>query len=51
MSKCRRHFTADQKGEIVRRHSSVREPVSNLAELLPDEWLKTHPEPRRRWSR
>jgi hypothetical protein len=23
----------------------------NLVELLPDEWLKTHPDARRRWSR
>ena len=32
MSKSRRHFTADQKAEIVRRHLSGKEPVSKLAE-------------------
>ncbi len=32
MSKSRRHFTAQQKADIVRRHLSGKEPVSNLAE-------------------
>ena len=27
------------------------EPLHDLSELLLDEWLKTHPEARRRWSR
>jgi transposase len=32
MSKTRRHFTAEQKAEIVRRHLAGKEPVSNLAD-------------------
>jgi transposase len=32
MSKARRHFTAEQKAEIVRRHLAGKEPVSNLAD-------------------
>ena len=32
MSKTRRHFTAEQKAEIVRRHVAGKEPVSNLAD-------------------
>ena len=31
-SKPRRHFTPAQKAEIVRRHLSGKEPVSNLAD-------------------
>jgi len=34
MSRARRHFTADQKAEIVRRHLAGKEPVSKLAEEL-----------------
>lgn len=30
----RRHFTPEQKAEIVRRHLSGKEPVSQLAEEL-----------------
>jgi len=26
-------------------------PPNDLSKLLPDVWLKTHPEARRRWSR
>ena len=32
MSKTRRHFTPEQKAEIVRRHVVGKEPVSNLAD-------------------
>ena len=32
MTKRRRHFTAAQKAEIVRRHVAGKEPVSQLAE-------------------
>lgn len=32
MSRKRRHFTGEQKAEIVRRHLSGKEPVSKLAE-------------------
>ena len=32
MSRTRRHFTPEQKAEIVRRHLAGREPVSNLAD-------------------
>ena len=32
MRPTRRHFTADQKAQIVRRHLSGKEPVSNLAD-------------------
>jgi transposase-like protein len=31
MSKTRRHFTAEQKAEIVRRHVAGKEAVSDLA--------------------
>lgn len=34
MSKTRRHFTAEQKAHIVRRHLADKEPVSKLAEEL-----------------
>ena len=46
MSKTRRHFTAEQKAEIVRRHLAGKEPVSNLADefgLQPSlihNWVK-----------
>lgn len=32
MSQTRRHFDAEQKAQIVRRHLSGKEPVSKLAE-------------------
>jgi transposase len=32
MSRTRRHFTPEQKAEIVRRHVAGKEPVSNLAD-------------------
>lgn len=32
MSRPRRHFTAEQKAEIVRRHLSAKEPISKLAD-------------------
>jgi len=34
MSRSRRHFTPEQKAEVVRRHLSDKVPVSNLAEEL-----------------
>ena len=34
MSSTRRHFTAEQKAQVVRRHLSAKEPVSNLADEL-----------------
>ena len=34
MSQTRRHFTPAQKSEIVRRHVSGKEPVSDLADEL-----------------
>ena len=46
LSKPRRHFSAPQKAEIVRRHLSGKEPVSNLADefqLQPTQihaWVK-----------
>ena len=46
MSQTRRHFTPDQKAQIVRRHLSGREPISNLADefgLQPSQihnWVK-----------
>jgi transposase-like protein len=46
MSQTRRHFTPDQKAEIVRRHLSGKEPISNLADefgLQPSQihnWVK-----------
>ena len=30
----RRHFSADQKAQVVRRHVADREPISKLAEEL-----------------
>jgi len=32
MSKTRRHFTAEQKAEVVRRHLAGKEAVSDLAD-------------------
>jgi len=46
MSRTRRHFSAPQKAEIVRRHLSGKEPVSDLADefhLQPTQihaWVK-----------
>lgn len=34
MSRKRRHFTAEQKAEVVRRHLSGKETVSDLADAL-----------------
>lgn len=34
MSRARRHFTAEQKAEVVRRHLADKIPVSNLADEL-----------------
>lgn len=34
MNKKRRHFTAEQKAQIVRRHLAGKEPVSQLADEL-----------------
>jgi transposase len=34
MSQTRRHFTAEQKAEIVRRHLAGKEAVSDLADEL-----------------
>lgn len=34
MSRTRRHFTAEQKARIVRRHLAGKEPASKLAEEL-----------------
>ncbi len=32
MTRSRRHFTAEQKAEVVRRHLADKVPVSNLAD-------------------
>ncbi len=42
MSKSRRHFTAEQKAEVVRRHVSGKEPVSNLADELHVQPTQIH---------
>ena len=34
MTRTRRHFTADQKAEVVRRHLAGKQPVSDLADEL-----------------
>lgn len=34
MSRTRRHFTAEQKAQVVRRHLAGKEAVSDLAEEL-----------------
>lgn len=34
MSGARRHFSAEQKAQVVRRHLAGKEPVSKLAEEL-----------------
>ena len=46
MDQTRRHFTPEQKADIVRRHVSGKEPISNLADefgLQPSQihnWVK-----------
>ncbi len=46
MNKTRRHFTGEQKAQIVRRHLGGKEPVSKLAdefEVQPSQiplWVK-----------
>jgi transposase len=34
MSRTRRHFSSEQKAQVVRRHLSDKEPVSKLADEL-----------------
>jgi transposase-like protein len=34
MNRTRRHFTAEQKAEVVRRHLAGKQPVSDLADEL-----------------
>jgi len=34
MSRTRRHFSAEQKAQIVRRHLADKQPISQLAEEL-----------------
>jgi transposase len=42
MSRKRRHFSADQKAQIVRRHLANQEPVSKLAEELQVQPSQIH---------
>ena len=42
MSKSRRHFSAEQKAEVVRRHVSGKEPISNLADELRVQPTQIH---------
>ena len=42
MSKSRRHFSAEQKAEVVRRHVSGKEPISNLADELNVQPTQIH---------
>jgi transposase-like protein len=42
MTKTRRHFTAEQKAEVVRRHLAKQEPVSKLAEELGVQPSQVH---------
>jgi transposase len=42
MNKTRRHFTDEQKAEIVRRHLSGKEPVSKLADELDVQPSQIH---------
>jgi transposase-like protein len=42
MSKSRRHFSAEQKAEVVRRHVSGKEPISNLADELHVQPTQIH---------
>ena len=42
MSRSRRHFTPEQKAEVVRRHLSDKVPVSNLADELKVQPTQIH---------
>ncbi len=42
MSDTRRHFSAEQKAQIVRRHLSGKEAVSNLADELKIQPSQIH---------
>src|SRR6266404_1543299 len=42
MSKSRRHFSPEQKAEIVRRHVAGKEPVSNLADEFNVQPTQSH---------
>jgi transposase len=42
MSRTRRHFSAEQKAQIVRRHLAGKEPVSKLAEELQVQPSQIH---------
>ena len=42
MSRSRRHFTPEQKAEVVRRHLSDKVPVSNLADELQVQPTQIH---------
>src|SRR5258706_9027689 len=42
MSRKRRHFSAEQKAQIVRRHLAGQEPVSKLAEELQVQPFQIH---------
>lgn len=42
MTRVRRHFTAEQKAEVVRRHVAGKEAVSTLAEELGVQPTQIH---------
>jgi transposase len=42
MSRTRRHFSVEQKAQIVRRHLAGKEPVSKLAEELQVQPSQIH---------
>ncbi|MFO0901029.1 MAG: transposase [Pirellulales bacterium] len=42
MTRVRRHFTADQKAQVVRRHLAGKEAVSTLAEELGVQPTQIH---------
>ncbi len=42
MSRARRHFTAEQKAQIVRRHLADKVPVSDLADELGVQPTQIH---------
>jgi transposase-like protein len=42
MSRTRRHFTAEQKAQIVRRHLADKVPVSDLADELGVQPTQIH---------
>lgn len=42
MSTTRRHFTAEQKAQIVRRHLAGKEPISALADELAVQPSQIH---------